>query len=98
MNLRIALFSSLFIAPCALAMDKQKQEPTPNSGWLRSSSNMVTPDKPETPKAAPQQPAPSSGWGWFRIFDHEEERTIEQRAKAQVVTASWLRTRDTNEQ
>lgn len=96
MNLRIALLSTIFIAPCAFAMDKEKQATPPNSGWFRFSGDMCNDEQPKAP--APQQPAPSSNWGWFRTLDHEEPQPVAQKAKAQVVTASWLRTRDTNEE
>ena len=96
MNIRIALLSSLFIAPCAFAMNKEKPEQPANSGWFRFSSDMVKDDEPKT---TPQKPVVSSNWGWFRIFDHEEEQTITPaKAATAAVTASWLRTRDTNEE
>ena len=98
MNIQIALLSSLFIVSCASAMEKNETQRPKSSSLFRvvdDTSNDVT--------STPQKQAVPQKWQLFRVLgDNHEEQTVGAMpttpAQAALVTASWLRTRDTNEE
>lgn len=93
MNIKVALLSSLFVVSCASAMEKTEPQKPTNSGWFQ-----VSDDTSNDATTTPQKPAAPKNSGWFRVLGDNHEDHTKATAQAAVVTASWLRTRDTNEE